>query len=149
MTRLLLRCRTSIIRSSALVHVSSSLCMVRIRNVATGLTSSKNLFSPFFCASFSSHCSQSCPHLDMVTDYDDISQAFVQGELLPGDSHNGNVCFPSTGLRRGFSIHLSSPQATLWHAVSRPCVEYDYEHFPGKRRLQNCGFRKEYVASRC
>jgi len=27
----------------------------------------------------------------MFTDHVDISQAFVQGELLPGDSHNGNV----------------------------------------------------------
>jgi len=29
--------------------------------------------------------------LDMFTDHVDISQAFVQGELLPGDGHNGNV----------------------------------------------------------
>jgi len=27
----------------------------------------------------------------MFTDHADISQAFVQGELLPGDGHNGNV----------------------------------------------------------
>ena len=29
--------------------------------------------------------------LDMFTDHVDISQAFVQGELLPGDGHNGKV----------------------------------------------------------
>jgi len=29
--------------------------------------------------------------LNMFTDHVDISQAFVQGELLPGDGHNGNV----------------------------------------------------------
>jgi len=29
--------------------------------------------------------------LDMFKDQVDISQAFVQGELLPGDGHNGNV----------------------------------------------------------
>jgi len=29
--------------------------------------------------------------LDMFTDHVDISQAFVQGDLLPGDGHNGNV----------------------------------------------------------
>ena len=29
--------------------------------------------------------------LDKFTDHVDISQAFVQGELLPGDGHNGNV----------------------------------------------------------
>ena len=34
--------------------------------------------------------------LDMFTDHVDISQAFLQGELLPGDGHNGNV-------------HISSP----------------------------------------
>ena len=28
---------------------------------------------------------------NMFTDYVDISQAFVQGELLPGDGHNGKV----------------------------------------------------------
>jgi len=27
----------------------------------------------------------------MFTDHVDISQAFVQGELLPGDGHNGKV----------------------------------------------------------
>jgi len=56
--------------------------------------------------------------------------------------------FISTGLRRGFSIHLSSPQATLGHAVSRTCVAYDDERFSGKKRLRNRGFRKEYVANR-
>jgi len=29
--------------------------------------------------------------LDMITDHVDISQAFVQGELLLSDGHNGNV----------------------------------------------------------
>ena len=28
---------------------------------------------------------------NMFTDHVDISQAFVQGELLPGDGHNGKV----------------------------------------------------------
>ena len=28
---------------------------------------------------------------NMLTDHVDISQAFVQGELLPGDGHNGKV----------------------------------------------------------
>jgi len=31
----------------------------------------------------------------MFTDHVDISQAFVQGKLLPGDSHNGNVYISS------------------------------------------------------
>ena len=33
--------------------------------------------------------------LEMFTDHVDISQAFVQGELLPGDGHNGNVYISS------------------------------------------------------
>ena len=33
--------------------------------------------------------------LDMFTDHVDISQAFVEGELLPGDGHNGNVYISS------------------------------------------------------
>jgi len=32
----------------------------------------------------------------MFTDHVDISQAFVQGELLPGDGHNGNVYISAT-----------------------------------------------------
>ena len=48
MTRSPLRCRTSIIRSSALVQTSSSLFMCSDRSVATGVTSSKILFSPSF-----------------------------------------------------------------------------------------------------
>jgi len=31
----------------------------------------------------------------MYTDHVNISQAFVQGELLPGDGHNGKVCISS------------------------------------------------------
>ena len=31
----------------------------------------------------------------MFTDHVDISQAFVQGELLPGDDHNGKVYISS------------------------------------------------------
>jgi len=31
----------------------------------------------------------------MFTDHVDIFQAFVQGELLPGDGHNGKVYIPS------------------------------------------------------
>ena len=34
--------------------------------------------------------------LDMLTDHVDISQAFVQGELPPGDGRNGNVYIPSS-----------------------------------------------------
>jgi len=44
-----------IIRVGAGVQASSILCMVRTRNVATGLTSSKILFSPFFRASCPQH----------------------------------------------------------------------------------------------
>jgi len=51
-TRSPLRCRTSIIRSSALVQASCNLSMVRTRNVATGLTSPKIPFLPSSCASF-------------------------------------------------------------------------------------------------
>jgi len=56
MTRSPLWCRTSFIQSSALVQVSSSLSMVRTRNVATGLISSRSLCSPFFRASFPTKC---------------------------------------------------------------------------------------------
>jgi len=65
----------------------------------------------------------------------------------PGTFTMETSIFIFTGLRRGFSIHLSPPQATVWHAVSRPCVAYDNEHFSGKRRLQDRGFRKEYGES--
>jgi len=45
----------------------------------------------------------------MFTDHVDVSQAFVQGELLPGDGYNGKV-------------HISSPagydEDLLYHGVS-------------------------------
>jgi hypothetical protein len=33
-------------------------------------------------------------HHNMFTDHVDISQAFVQGDLLPGDGHDGKVFCP-------------------------------------------------------
>ena len=48
-------------------------------------------FSPMPAASgFRTMLSLATQH-DMFTDHVDISQAFVQVELLPGDSHNGKV----------------------------------------------------------
>ena len=52
-------------------------------------------FSPVPAASGFSTILSLASHLDMFTYHVDISQAFVQGELLPGDGHNGNVYISS------------------------------------------------------
>ena len=86
--------------------------------------------------------------LDMFTDHVDISQAFVQGELLPWDSHNGNVYISSPpGYEEDsrYTFRLLKPlygmpsAARAWHTTN--------QRFSGKRRLRKRGFRKEYVLS--
>jgi len=52
MTRSPLWCRTSIIRSSALLQASSSLSVGRMQSVATELTHPRDLFPPFFSRAF-------------------------------------------------------------------------------------------------
>ena len=46
--------------------------------------------------------------LDMFTDHVDISQAFVQGELLPGDGHNDKVyILPHLSVRKILSTCIA------------------------------------------
>ena len=52
-------------------------------------------FSPVPAASGFHTILSLATQLDMFTDHVDISQAFVQGELLPGDGHNRNVYISS------------------------------------------------------
>ena len=52
-------------------------------------------FSPVPAASGFRTILSLATQLDMFTDHVDISQAFVQGDLLPGDGHNGNVYISS------------------------------------------------------
>ena len=149
MKRLLLRCRTSIIRSSAFVHVSSSLFLVRIRNVATGLSSSKYLFSPFFRASFSSHCSQSChPPRHGYWSWRHFSSLCARWIATRGRSQWKRI-FPLHRVTKRILDTFIVSSSHFMACRQLPVRGYDYEHFPEKRRLRNCGFRKEYVASRC
>jgi len=64
--------------------------------------------------------------LDMFTDYVDISQAFVHGELLPGDRHNGNVYisappgyekYPLNVYRLLKPLYGMTSAARAWHTV--------------------------------
>jgi len=52
-------------------------------------------FSPVPVASGFQAILSLATQLNMFTDYVDISQALVQGELLPGDGHNGNIIISS------------------------------------------------------
>jgi len=63
---------------------------------------------------------------NMFTDHVDISQAFVQGELLPGDGHNGKVCISSPlgydkdplYVYRLLKPHYGMPSAArAWHTT--------------------------------
>ena len=75
---------------------------------------------------------------NMFTDHVDISQAFVQGELLPGDGHNGKVyisSLPGYDEDPLYVYHLLKPLygmpsvARAWHTTC----------FPGKRRMCHGG----------
>jgi len=65
---------------------------------ADGVGDYDDAFSPVSAASGFRTILSLATQLEMFTDHVDISesQAFVQGELLPGDGHNGNVyeCSP-------------------------------------------------------
>jgi len=119
------------------------------RKGADGVGDYHDAFSPVPAASGFRTILSLATQLDMFTDHADISQAFVHGELPPGDGHTGNVYFPSApGYEEDSRYIYCLLKFTLWYAVSRPCVAYDDERFSGKRSLRNRGFRKEYVASR-
>ena len=70
----------------------------------------------------------------MFTDHVDISQAFVQGELLPGDGHNGKVYISSPPGYDEDPLYvyrlLKSPACPL-----QPELAHHHECFPGKRRM--------------
>jgi len=54
---------------------------------------------------------------NMFMDHVDISQAFVQGGLLPGDGHNGKVYISSLP---GYDEDLSTCIASLSHFTACP-----------------------------
>ena len=56
-----------------------------------GVSDYDDAFSPAPAASRFRAVLSLATQKNMFTDHVDISQSFVQGELLPGDGHNGNV----------------------------------------------------------
>ena len=69
-------------------------------------------FSPVPAASSFRTIISLATQLDMFTDYVDISQAFVQGELLPGEGHNGNVYLSGELLQgegHNGNVYISAP----------------------------------------
>jgi len=65
--------------------------------------------------------------LGMFTDHVDISQAFVQGELLPGDGHNGNVFISSPP---GYEEDPLSVYHLLKPLYGMPRLVHHHERFP-------------------
>jgi len=65
------------------------------RKGVDGVGDYDDAFSPVPAASGFRTILSLASQLDMYTDHVDISQAFVQGELLPKDGHNGNVYISS------------------------------------------------------
>ena len=66
------------------------------RQCADGVGDYDDAFCPVPAASGFRTILSLVTQLDMFTDHVDISQAFVQGELLPRDGHNGNVYISSS-----------------------------------------------------
>jgi len=62
---------------------------------ADGVGDYDDAFSPVPAASNFCTILSLATQVDMFTDHVDISHAFVQGELLPGDGHNGNFYISS------------------------------------------------------
>ena len=76
------------------------------------------------------------PENDMFTDHVDISQAFTQGELQPGDGYLGNLYISAPpGFPEDPAFLLSPPQASLWYVQCGPCLVSSHEHFPETGRL--------------
>jgi len=75
----------------------------------------------------------------MFTNHVNVSQAFVQGELLPGDGHNGKVHISSPPGYDEHPLYVSSPEADLWHALCSQSLTHHHERFPGKRRMCHGG----------
>jgi len=65
------------------------------RKGAAGVNDDDDAFSPVPAASNFRTIRSLTTQLDMFTDHVDIFQAFVQGDLLPEDGHNGNVYISS------------------------------------------------------
>jgi hypothetical protein len=76
---------------------------------------------------------------NMCMDHVNISQAFVQGELLAGDGHNGNVYISAPpGYDEDPLYHgVPSSQAPLRDAVRCQSMAHDDERFSETRRLQD------------
>ena len=75
----------------------------------TGVGDFEDAFSPVPHASgFHTILSLATQH-HMLCDHVDISQAFVQGDLLPGDGHNGKETSPHRlGIRKTMVMSISS-----------------------------------------
>ena len=118
------------------------------RKGADGVGDYDDAFSPVPAASGFRTILSRATQLDMFTDHVDISQAFVQGKLLPGDGHNGSVYISvPLGYQEDYRYiyRLLKPlygmpsAARAWHTTMSAFLE---------REGCESGFRKEYVASR-
>jgi len=75
----------------------------------------------------------------MFTDHIDISEAFVQGELLPGDGHNVNVCISLPGCEKDhLNVYRKALKATIRDAICCSSVVYHHERFISARGVGNC-----------
>ena len=62
--------------------------------------------------------------LNMYTDHVDVSQAFVQGDLLPGDGHNGKVSISALpGYAEEFTLRVSPSESSRF-TECRPLPEH-------------------------
>ena len=99
---------------------------------ADGVGDYHDAFSPVPAASGFRTIVSLATQPDMFTDHVDISQAFVQGELLPGDGHNETVYISSPpGYEEDFrhNYRLLKPlygmpsAARAWHTTMSAFLE--------------------------
>ena len=97
------------------------------RKNADGVGDYDDAFSPVPAASGFRTLLSLATQLVMFTDHVDISQAFVQRELLLGDGHNGNVFISSPP---GYEEDPLSVYHLLKPLYGMPCLAHHHDRFP-------------------
>ena len=116
------------------------------RKGTDGVGDYNNAFSPVPAASRFRTIFSLDTQLDMFTNHVDISQAFLQGELLPGDGHNVNVYVSSPpGYDEDFRyiyrllkpLYSMPSAARAWHTTMSAFLEREGYETAGFERV--CG----------
>jgi len=121
------------------------------RKGADGVGDYDDAFSPVPAASGFRTILSLATQQNMFTDHVDISQAFVQGELLPGDGHNGKVYISSPPGYDEDPLYVYRRSELQYVAVC--CSVLQHVAVAYARHIQSCSFVcfsvLHYVAVSC